>query len=155
MTNRDDVPGYGYQLKKGATSLHETWDANYNNSWNQLAMGHILEWFYGGIAGISQMENSVAFNHIKIKPQPVGDITHAKGSFHSPYGWIRTDWEKEDTTFRLNVEIPVNTRATIFLEEKPLLKVYINGSPVPDLIAKNNFTTVELGSGKYDILAEW
>ena len=28
MVNQDDKPGYGYRLKKGATSLTEAWDAN-------------------------------------------------------------------------------------------------------------------------------
>src|SRR5690606_24282092 len=44
MTNRDDKRGYAFQLKKGNTALAETWDGE--ASQNQLAMGHILEWFH-------------------------------------------------------------------------------------------------------------
>ena len=95
MNNRDDVPGYGFQLKKGATALTESWSALENVSNNHLMLGHIMEWFYSGLAGIGQEENSIAFKHIKIRPQPVGDITYAKGSFHSPYGWVITDWKKK------------------------------------------------------------
>tara|TARA_R110002050_G_scaffold113787_3_gene228871 strand:+ start:18938 stop:21682 length:2745 start_codon:yes stop_codon:yes gene_type:complete len=149
MNNRDDIPGYGYQLKKGATSLVETWDGT--RSWNQLAMGHILEWFYGGIAGISQEEDSIAFEHIKIKPQPVGDITWAKGSFRSPYGWIRTEWEKNDDNFILNVKIPVNTKATVYLKQAMSGKVQVNGSEVPYKILENNEITIDLGSGEYEV----
>src|SRR5690606_22352593 len=29
MINQDDKPGYGYQLKQGATALTEAWDANH------------------------------------------------------------------------------------------------------------------------------
>lgn len=149
MNNRDDVPGYGYQLKKGITSLAETWEGT--QSWNQLAMGHILEWFYGGIAGILQEDDSIAFKHIKIKPQPVGDITRAKGSFRSPYGWIRTEWEKNDDNFVLNVEIPVNTNATVYLTLASSEKVYVNGNPVTYRILDNNEIAFDLGSGKYEI----
>jgi len=152
MTNRDDVPGYGYQLKKGATSLIETWDGS--ASWNQLAMGHIMEWFYGGIAGISQEENSVAFNHIRICPQPVGDLTWAKGSFHTPYGWVKTDWNKEDKLFFMNVEIPVNTKATVYLRTTSLSKITINGEPVSNLISRENLSEFEMGSGNYKIVVE-
>ena len=150
MTNRDDIPGYGYQLKKGATSLIETWDGR--KSWNQLAMGHIFEWFYGGIAGISQDENSVAFKHIRICPQPVGNITYAKGNFHTPYGWVKTKWEKEGDSFTLNVEIPVNTMATVYLEVTSLSKVFVNGTPIPKLLTEDNIATIDLGSGSYEIL---
>ena len=152
MTNRDDVPGYGYQLKMGATSLIETW--NGTDSWNQLAMGHIFEWFYGGIAGISQEENSVAFNHIRISPQPTGDLTWAKGSFHTPYGWVKTEWKKEDKLFVLNVEIPVNTTATVYLRTTPSSKVTINGEPVSNLITQENISELNIGSGNYEIRVE-
>ncbi len=152
MTNRDDVPGYGYQLKMGATSLIETW--NGTDSWNQLAMGHIFEWFYGGIAGISQEENSVAFNHIRISPQPTGDLTWAKGSFHTPYGWVKTEWKKEDKLFVLNVEIPVNTTATVYLRKTPSSKVTINGEPASNLITQENISEFNIGSGNYEIRVE-
>jgi hypothetical protein len=149
MNNRDDVPGYGYQLKQGATSLAETWEGS--ASMNQLAMGHILEWFYGGIAGILPEENSIAFKHIKIKPQPVGDIKWAKGTFRSPYGWIRTEWEKNDDNFVLNVKIPTNTLATVYLDKTISEKVYVNGNPVAYRNLDNNEISFDLGSGQYEV----
>jgi hypothetical protein len=94
MNNRDDVAGYGLQLKKGATALTESWQALADVSNNHLMLGHLMEWLYSGLAGIAQEESSVAYKHIRIRPQPVGDITSAKASFHSPYGWITTDWKK-------------------------------------------------------------
>ena len=149
MINRDDIPGYGYMLKKGATSLIESWGGG--GSWNQLAMGHIFEWFYGGIAGISQEENSLAYKHIRIYPQPVGDITWANGSFHSPYGWVKTNWKKEDGLFSLKVEIPVNTVATIYLEKTSSSTVTVNDAPTQNLLIKDNIAAINLGSGSYEI----
>ena len=46
MNARDDVPGYGYQLKKGATALTESWPALENVSNNHLMLGHLMDWFY-------------------------------------------------------------------------------------------------------------
>src|SRR5699024_7281256 len=40
MNARDDVPGYGYQLKKGATALTESWAALERVSNNHLMLGH-------------------------------------------------------------------------------------------------------------------
>ena len=149
ITNRDDAPGYGYLLKKGATSLPETWDGKYSQ--NQLAMGHILEWFYGGISGITQAENSVAFNHIVIHPQPVGDINWANCSFHSPYGWIKSDWEIKDEVFSSRIEIPVNTKATVILPAKANAEVRMNGEKIKNARREKDTISLPVHSGKYTI----
>lgn len=151
MNNRDDVPGYGFQLKKGATALTESWPALENVSNNHLMLGHIMEWFYSGLAGISQEENSIAFKHIKIRPQPVGDIVSAKGSFHSPYGWITTDWKKTNKIFSLHVKMPVNTKATLYVPANTSSAVYLNGKKISDYKVKEGTAVIETGSGKYDI----
>ena len=54
MNSKTDVPGYGYQLSKGATSLTESWAALKYVSNNHMMLGHLMEWFYSGIGGIRQ-----------------------------------------------------------------------------------------------------
>lgn len=150
MNNRDDVAGYGFQLKKGATALTESWAALENVSNNHLMLGHIMEWFYGGLAGISQEENSVGYKHIKIRPQPLGDITSAKGSFHSPYGWIITDWKKEKNHFLLHVQIPVNTAANVYVPATSSSQIYINGQKIKESKIRDGVAIIAIASGKYD-----
>lgn len=152
MNNRDDVAGYGFQLKKGATALTESWNALENVSNNHLMLGHIMEWFYSGLAGISQEEYSIGYKHIKIRPQPVGDITSAKGSFHSPYGWITTDWKKENKIFSLQVQIPANTIATVYVPAKASSKIYMNGEIISSskIKIKDGVAVIETGSGEYN-----
>ena len=99
MNNRTDVPGYGYQLEKGATSLTESWQALSSVSNNHLMLGHLMEWLYAGLAGIRQSENSVAFKNIIILPDLVGNITSAKATYQSVYGLIISDWKKEKVLF--------------------------------------------------------
>jgi alpha-L-rhamnosidase len=152
MNNRDDVPGYGFQLKRGATTLTESWPALENVSNNHLMLGHIMEWFYSALAGIGQMEGSVAYKHIRIRPQPVGDISFAKGSFHSPYGWITSSWKKETDVFVLNVHIPVNTKATVYLPANISSQILVN-KKVQDkqnLNFQNGTAVLEIGSGDYE-----
>ncbi|MBE7177594.1 MAG: alpha-L-rhamnosidase, partial [Mucilaginibacter polytrichastri] len=143
MNNRDDVPGYGFQLRKGATALTESWPALENVSNNHLMLGHLMEWLYSGLAGISQQDSSVAYKHLRIRPQPVGDITSAQGSFHSPYGWVKTAWEMKGGRFTLRVSIPVNSRATVFLPVKKASALTENGKAIPPE------TVLERGSGEY------
>lgn len=115
MNNRTDVPGYGYQVVHGATALTESWQGLPIVSNNHLMLGHLMEWFYEGLAGISQAANSVGYKNIVIRPQVVGDITHAAATFQSPYGEIRSAWKKNADDFELYVTIPVNSTAAIYL----------------------------------------
>jgi alpha-L-rhamnosidase len=152
MNNRSDVPGYGLQLKKGATALTESWNALEHSSNDHLMLGHIMEWLYGSVAGISQDEQSVAYKHIVIRPQPVGDMTSAKGSFRSPYGVITSYWRRTAAGLTLSVHIPVNTTATVKLPlSAPSDAVYMDDR----LIDKTKYTVsgntavLEVGSGDY------
>ena len=115
MNNRSDVPGYGYQLARGATSLTESWSALPTASNNHLMLGHIMEWFYSGLCGIRQSEGSVGFHKIDIRPEPVGDITFAKAGYESPYGLITSSWKKSASRFEVIIDIPANTSAIVHL----------------------------------------
>lgn len=115
MNNRDDVPGYGYQLRHGATALTESWQALPIVSNNHFMLGHLMEWFYSGLAGIVQKENSIAYRNLEIRPQPVGDIRFAKASYMTPYGIVESFWKKNGKKFELQVTIPPNSNAEIFL----------------------------------------
>jgi len=115
MNARDDVPGYGFQLKKGATALTESWPALENVSNNHLMLGHLMDWFYTGLGGIGQTEKSLAYKEIVIKPEMVGDLTWAKASYHSSYGEIRSEWKKSKTSVQMNVTIPANTTALVYI----------------------------------------
>ncbi len=115
MNSHDDVPGYGYQLAHGATSLTESWAALPSVSNNHFMLGHLMEWFYSGLAGIRAAEGSIAFNKIEISPEVVGNVTWASANCQSPYGVISSSWKTQDDEFTLNITIPANTTARIYL----------------------------------------
>ena len=50
-----------------------------------------------------------------IAPQPVGDLKYVKASYETLYGTINVDWTCENGTFTLNVSVPVNTTAVVYL----------------------------------------
>lgn len=118
MNSRDDVPGYGYQLKHGATALTESWQAYPNVSNNHFMLGHLMEWFYSGLVGIRQAAGSVGFKKIEIRPQPAGDVKNAKATYQSVHGLIAAEWKINGDAFELNVAIPANTSATIYFPKE-------------------------------------
>lgn len=158
MNNRDDVPGYGYQLAHGATALTESWQALPAVSNNHLMLGHLQEWFYSGVAGIRPGANSVAFKTIEIRPQPVGDLTSAKAGFHSPYGMISTAWMIKDNKFYLNLHIPANTKARVILPAYFATAITESGKAVNNrgdikVIEKLlHHPELEIGSGDYSFI---
>lgn len=158
MNNRDDVPGYGYQLAHGATALTESWAALPIVSNNHFMLGHLLEWLYSGLAGIRPAPGSVAFHTIDIRPEPVGDITQARGSYQSPYGLIATEWKKLGTDFTLSVSVPANTTATVYLPATPASDLTESGRPIKTNTAikwlgfRDGRAILGIGSGKYTFM---
>ena len=155
MNNRDDVPGYGYQIKKGATALTESWDALPQKSNNHLMLGHIEEWLYTGLGGIRQEESSVAYKDIIIHPTMVNGLEEVKTSYHSPYGTIKSEWKNTSSETTMHVSIPVNTTAKVFLPAKDINSVKEGSMDLKDtkdieiLPREDNFIIVEVGSGDY------
>lgn len=148
MNSRDDVPGYGFQLKHGATALTESWQAYESVSNNHFMLGHLMEWFYSGLAGIRQTQNSVAFKEVEIRPEPVGDVKAAKATFYSPYGKISSEWRKTDGKFEAGISIPVNSTAVVYLPAKKGAVVLINGKKAIVHYTEGK-AVLKTGSGDY------
>ncbi len=155
MNNQSDKPGYGYQLKHGATSLTEAWDAGRASSQNHFMLGQIMEWFYHDLAGIGCEPGSPGFKRIVIQPAVVGDVTWARATYNSIRGRIVSHWKRAGDRFTLDVTIPANTTATVLIPAKPESEVTENGKPVERsqgvkvLRQEPHRVVLEIGSGHY------
>jgi len=155
MNARDDVPGYGYQLKKGATALTESWAALEEVSNNHLMLGHLMRWFYAGLLGIDQAEGSVGYAALVLKPQVVEGIEWARGEYRGPRGRIASAWRKERGRLALNVEVPVNATAEVHVPAGAGSRIRESGRPLggrSDVTLKfrsGGAVVVAVGSGRY------
>ncbi|UYQ95554.1 glycoside hydrolase family 78 protein [Chitinophaga horti] len=149
MNYRDDVPGYGYQLKHGATALTESWQAYPSVSNNHFMLGHLMEWFYAGLAGIGQTAGAVGYQHIEIRPEIVGDVKEVKATYQSLYGKIESAWSKQPGRFELRVTVPVNTKATVYLPATASAKVLQDGIGLNKVTIENGRAVLNIGSGAY------
>ena len=90
MLAHDDVPGYGFQIKKGMTTLTEQWNPEMGASMNHFMMAHINNHFLPDIVGIR-----IEQGRLIIAPQPMGDLTWAKGSTRLSDGkQVAVAWKK-------------------------------------------------------------
>ena len=157
MNHQSEKPGYGYQLARGATSLTEAWDANPRSSQNHFMLGQIVEWFYGDLAGLAPDPAFPGFERVRIRPQPLPGVTWAKASHASPRGRVSVAWRQEAGTFHLDVELPPNTTAEVWLPTTEVSNVREGGAPVGQatgvrfLRKEGDRVVLALDSGRYEL----
>jgi len=157
MNNQSEKPGYGYQIKMGATSLTEKWDASVGSfgSQNHFMSGQINEWFFHDLVGIGVEADGAGFRKSIIKPTPVGDLKWVKGSYKTVSGLISVDWKRDKDIFTLNIIIPANTTATVYVPAIREENVTESGkrasksTGVKFLRTENGKVVYEVGSGEY------
>ena len=158
---RDDVlydlatqttsPSYGFQIAHGATSLTESWDGPLaGDSQNHMMFGALDEWFISGLAGIQQVPGGVAYEQLVIKPAIVGGLTNVKGSYRTPQGLVESEWNTTPAgPLRLNVTIPGNTTATIYVPAATGETV-TGGEDAQLLRRENRYAVYAVGPGAYE-----
>jgi alpha-L-rhamnosidase len=156
LMNQRDFPSYGYVLEKKATTLWEYWDGKLSHS--HPMFGSVIRWFFKGLAGINPDSENPGFKHIIIKPLISGDLTYVSAGYKSIYGQINSSWKIHNNTLYLNVEIPSNTSATIFVPSNGKNEVKIDNKSKwgsAELIdRKENSTIYTVSPGKYEFVSE-
>ncbi len=161
IVNQRTFPGWGHMLEGGATTLWEHWEFSDNTySHNHPMFGSVSEWFYKALAGIQPAPDTVGFDKIVIKPQPVGDLKWVKASYNSVRGKVVSEWEQRDNRFRLRVTIPANASAWVYVPAKDASRVKEGGKPavsvpgVKFVRMAGNAAVFAVGSGDYEFAAE-
>ena len=155
MNSKTDVPGYGYQMAKGATALTESWAGLVEVSNNHMMLGHLMEWLFSGLGGIRQDEASKAYEHIIISPEIVGDITWVESSYNTVYGEVVSSWKLTGDDLMVKVRIPVSCSATIILPQTDAAKIKEDNTPLKDSGAVSKIriegtkTCFDILSGEY------
>ncbi len=162
MTSRA-FPSWLYMVDNGATTIWERWDGyvkgrgfyqeSNTNSMNHWAFGSVGEWMWRYIAGLNPDEAHPGWEHFFITPIPGGNVTWAKADYESIRGKISSHWKIEKGKFRLDVEIPVGTSATVSLPSDRATGITLNGKKVEPIAFDHRTATLELESGIYQLVA--
>jgi alpha-L-rhamnosidase len=149
----ETYPSWGYMLSKGATTWWERWNGDTGdpamNSYNHYAFGSVVAWLYRDVIGIDTNLEAPGFKKILVRPHTDSRLTFARGEYDSVYGKISTEWSTtSEGHFQLNVTIPSNTKADIFLPATPGASAFQDGRKLIPKIRDGAFV-VPLGSGTY------
>lgn len=159
---QDTPPSWLYAVKKGATTIWESWDGideegNPRASLNHYSYGAIGNWLYQVVAGIAP--GAPGYKHILFHPQPGGELTGASATYQSLYGEIATRWLIEGERFQLAVTVPTNTTATVVIPTRLGGQITEGGVALDSAVGirgvrhEQKATSIELGSGMYMFVA--
>ena len=122
MLNDTTFPGPGFVMNLGLSTWPERrfdWTkVKFRNSFNHPMNGGFAAFMHESLGGIRPDEETVGYKHFQLKPQLSDQIDWVKSSVESPYGTIDSEWKNEGSEFLWDVEIPPNTRASLFIPYK-------------------------------------
>ena len=112
MTTKQDYPSwYSNTIGSDNYLMKEMWHGG------QVLMpslaGNIAGWIYESIAGIRP--EAPGFKKIVIKPNFAGNLHWVNASYNSVYGTLVCNWKKRENQVVMNVTIPVNTTAIVYV----------------------------------------
>jgi len=160
MVTQQEGPGYAYQLAHGATTLTEAWDSNPASSQNHCMLGHVEEWFYGGLGGIQPDPAGPGFRRFFLRPQPVGDLSWVKTQYDSVRGPIRSEWQRDAQQIRFSFLVPVDSTALVAVPGTDPARITEGGRPavqspgVRFLGREGGDLLFEVGSGQYQFVSQ-
>ncbi|OOQ60847.1 alpha-L-rhamnosidase [Mucilaginibacter pedocola] len=161
---QDTYPSWLYPVKMGATTIWERWDGikpdktfetPTMNSFNHYSYGAIGDWMYRTMVGLDTYNDAPGYKHIKIMPHPGGGFSNASASLLTYYGKASAAWAISNGQLTLDVTVPVNTTASVYIPAKDAASVTDDGQPLKSgkpfqpTYGQESYVLVELGSGTY------
>ena len=154
MTTAGEFPSW-LNMTRGSSSdvMKETWAGG--AALMPSLGGNIAAWNMEALAGIRPDPAGPGFKKSIIKPNIAGELTWVNAHHDSPYGRIVSHWKREGGKFAMEVTIPPNTTATVYVPAKDMAGVAESGKPaskadgVKFLRMENGAAVYEVGSGMY------
>jgi alpha-L-rhamnosidase len=166
LLHNESFPSWGFSIKHGATSIWERWDGwtpekgfqdPGMNSFAHYSFGAVYQWMVENIGGIRS--DGPAYKRITIAPALDPKLSWARTSYRSARGEIATNWMRNDALLTLEVSIPANTTATIYLPAAEPGEIRESGRSLGStegvrlLRTDNGRAVIEVGSGRYSFTA--
>jgi alpha-L-rhamnosidase len=141
LLHQKQWPSWLYAVTQGATTIWERWDGwtkergfqdKGMNSFNHYAYGAIGEWLTTTVAGLEIDPSAPGYKHAIVRPRPGGGLTQARASLATLYGEYCSGWVCDGGTLSLEVTVPPNATATVYVPANPGAEVTESGRPAAD-----------------------
>jgi alpha-L-rhamnosidase len=166
LLHNDTFPSWGFSIKHGATSIWERWDGwtpengfqdPGMNSFAHYSFGAVYQWMVENIGGIRN--DGPAYKQIVIAPQRGGRLSWAKVGYRSIRGPIESNWKQDGDKLLLDVTIPANTTATVYVPTANAAAITESGKPLASadgvklVRVDGGHAILSVGSGVYHFAA--
>ncbi len=157
MVSKDTYPSWGLMRRNGLTAIAESWVMD--NSLCHSSYLYVGTWFIEGLAGIKSDPAQPGFKHFILKPGIIDDpsMKWVKAHHDSIYGRIESNWRiDDDRVLTLNVTVPANTAATLYLptaNEKNITesgRMLAEARGLKHLRTEDGCAAIELMPGRYE-----
>ncbi len=151
IVQQRDFPGWATLMNEGV--FKENWKGEH--ALMPSLGGPVGAWFYQTILGIRPDPAAPGFKHIILKPEIVGGVSWARGHHDSSYGRIESSWKLDGGQISMDLAIPANSHATVFVPTKDARSVTEGGKPAADspgirfLRMEQDAAVFAVGSGTY------
>jgi alpha-L-rhamnosidase len=134
---QEEVPGWLYQVKLGATTIWERWDAIqadgsiYNpemNSYNHYAYGSVCQWLFEEVAGFAPVAEAPGFRVIRFKPAILPELSPVSAWYESSRGRIEAGWSVNGAAVIYDVLVPPGCEGWLELP-KGATDIVVDGGP--------------------------
>lgn len=140
-------------IRIGSTMGLEAWDARFKNNldWNHAWGAAPANVIPRKLMGVEPAEPG--FRTIRIKPQP-GSLAQAEALIPTIRGGVKVSFQNQPgQPFQLQVEIPANTQAEVYLPLRNKKgQIQMDGTQVKGTI-QGKFVKVKVGSGHHTFIA--
>lgn len=159
LLTQDKFPSWLFSVKHGATTIWERWngwtpDEGFGdpgmNSFNHYSFGAVGEWMQSVVGGIDTDPAQPGFKRIIVHPQTGGGLTHARATYKSIRGEVISIWTKQDGRFTLNVTVPANTTAEVWVPSADASSV-MEGEKAASEADGVRFLRQEAGSAVFEV----
>ena len=118
LATTKDYPGWGYMVEQGATTIWELWNGNtadpaMNSQNHVMLLGDLLTWCFRDLAGITSA--APGFKMIRMAPVFPKGLDSVNASYETPYGLVKSRWQRKANQIAWDVTVPPNTRALVVL----------------------------------------
>ena len=136
---QENIPGWLYQVKTGATTIWERWDAigedgkafdPQMNSYNHYAYGAVCQWLFEAVAGFRPDQENPGFKHIVFEPTIIPALSPVAASHDAATGRIEAGWSVDGDFATYSVTVPQGASGTLVLSPR-YEGISIDGTPLP------------------------
>jgi alpha-L-rhamnosidase len=109
------VPGWLYQVDRGATTIWERWDSMgedgtiYDpdmNSYNHYAYGAVCQWLFEGVAGVAPVAEHPGFDEVTLNPLILPALAPVEAWHDCRHGRIEAGWALDGARVSYRVTLP-------------------------------------------------